>query len=111
MQPAELRMEEDEHANGYAEGRQADEDLPRSDPTGFPEDCRDDQSDNRATDGKRRSHSQEDSLDLPAVDPLDPIRAAVHLRRRELDRPLLRDLGHRRRRSSSAPDAATVTSS
>jgi hypothetical protein len=79
IQTAELRMEEDEGADRPAESHHGNEDLPGSNPTGFPEDGRDEQSDDRAPEGECRSHRSEDSLDLPRADSLDPIRPAIDI--------------------------------
>jgi hypothetical protein len=111
IQTAELRMEEDERTDRYAESRHGNEDLPRFDSTGSPEDCRDDQSDDRAPYGERRSDPRENSFDLPTVDLLYPIRATVDLRRRELDHALLRDLENRHGPIIVGGGRATVTSS
>jgi hypothetical protein len=98
-------------ADRRAESRHADDDLPRTDPPDFLEHRCDGDPDDRARDRERRSHHRKDSLDRPAVDPLDPISTAVDLRRRELDRPLLAGLSHRQGRSSSAAAGTTVTTS
>jgi len=83
-------MEEDEGADRPAESHHGNEDLPGSNPTGFPEDGRDEQSDDRAPEGECRSHRSEDSLDLPRADSLDPIRPAIDIHSCELDDLLLR---------------------
>jgi hypothetical protein len=78
-------------------------------PSDFLEHRRDGHRDDRARDGERRSHHRKESLDFPAIDPLDPIGTVVDLRRRELDHPLLVPLSHRHCRSSPPAGAATVT--